>query len=294
MMGKQIGYSKGSAGATATSLLLIWVLNIASTSNVVHASPMIAEVDPVSEKCFKYIVPPDDDANMVFMAISSQEEYVVEDHFLTVVQTTCEGLAEGKKQEAMSNVVGEDIPEKVRGKIKRNSGASGVFLKIQKPGKPPLRNQMMMLNAPIIIRNVVKTAGGSGQGWNAPLGGFEVCFSYPNDKRDDEDFVKVLFDMDLLNDDDDDEKKKEKHKDVIKKDHVTPVEMNLEDAIDIAEDILDEFKYMEKRERRMRETAQSTNGRVKYFSYLSIAILLSVTYVQVTYLKSYFKKKKLM
>jgi hypothetical protein len=51
---------------------------------------------------------------------------------------------------------------------------------------------------------------------------------------------------------------------------------------------------MEKREARMRVTADSINSRVRWFGYLSVAVLLVVTYLQVTYLKQYFHKKKLM
>ena len=38
----------------------------------------------------------------------------------------------------------------------------------------------------------------------------------------------------------------------------------------------------------------SINARVRYFSYVSVAVLLVVTYIQVTYLKRYFRKKKLL
>lgn len=73
-----------------------------------------------------------------------------------------------------------------------------------------------------------------------------------------------------------------------------PLETSLDEIITKAEDILEEFKYMERRERRMRKTADSTNTRVRYFSYLSILVLLGVTLIQVLYLQSYFRKKKLM
>jgi p24 family protein delta-1 len=79
-----------------------------------------------------------------------------------------------------------------------------------------------------------------------------------------------------------------------KQQHLTPLEKSLDTSIQTANTILREMKYMEKRERRMKQTADSINSRMRYFSYLSIGILLLVTYLQVTYLKRYFHKKKLM
>ena len=79
-----------------------------------------------------------------------------------------------------------------------------------------------------------------------------------------------------------------------KKQHLTPLEEALDKSINAANTVIREMKYMEKREARMRVTADSINSRVQYFSYLSVAVLLGVTYVQVTYLKRYFHKKKLM
>lgn len=76
--------------------------------------------------------------------------------------------------------------------------------------------------------------------------------------------------------------------------HLTPLEMSLDESIRAATVVLREMDYMEQREARMRQTAESINTRVRWFSYLSVSILLSVTYIQVSYLKRYFHKKKLM
>ena len=76
--------------------------------------------------------------------------------------------------------------------------------------------------------------------------------------------------------------------------HLTPLEESLEKSIMAARNVLKEMDYMESREKRMRVTSDSINTRVQWFSYLSIGILLVVTYGQVTYLRRYFHKKKLM
>jgi len=76
--------------------------------------------------------------------------------------------------------------------------------------------------------------------------------------------------------------------------HLTPLAQQLDESVKSARTVIHEMQYMEKREARMRHTADSINDRVRYFSYISVAILLFVTYLQVTYLKRYFRKKKLL
>jgi hypothetical protein len=76
--------------------------------------------------------------------------------------------------------------------------------------------------------------------------------------------------------------------------HLTPLERSLDQSIASAQAVLREMRYMEKREQRMRQTSDNINRRVRYFSYLSIGVLLVVTYIQIGYLKRYFHKKKLL
>ena len=49
-----------------------------------------------------------------------------------------------------------------------------------------------------------------------------------------------------------------------------------------------------KREARMRETSESTGGRIKMFGYVSISVLLLLSFWQTVYLKSFFRSKKLL
>lgn len=81
---------------------------------------------------------------------------------------------------------------------------------------------------------------------------------------------------------------------ILKKDHLNPIEISFDEGISLAHSVIDEMHYMEKREIRMKKTTDGTNRRIRYFSYLSILILLGVTWVQIQYLKSYFKKKKVL
>ena len=51
---------------------------------------------------------------------------------------------------------------------------------------------------------------------------------------------------------------------------------------------------MRAREETMRNTNESTHGRVAFFSLLSLGILGALGGVQLTYMKRYFKAKKLI
>lgn len=123
------------------------------------------------------------------------------------------------------------------------------------------------------------------------LEGYGICFHNQDQYR----AVQVIFDI-LLSSEvvADDTSSKSKALDFEKGRHLTPLEQSLEESIASAQTILREMTYMEKRELRMRKTAESINLRVRYFSYLSVSVLLAVTYIQVSYLKRYFHKKKLM
>jgi hypothetical protein len=122
----------------------------------------------------------------------------------------------------------------------------------------------------------------------ANLEGYGICFSNADSAR----AVQIIMDVVLISeeilDEEDGDERFEKEK------HLTPLEESLDQSIAAANSVLREMQYMEKREQRMRKTAESINNRVRWFSYLSVSVLLTVTYIQVTYLKRYFHKKKLM
>jgi hypothetical protein len=118
-----------------------------------------------------------------------------------------------------------------------------------------------------------------------------VCF----DNTSAEEEVFIVFDVLLVSDEiEDDDEEEQDAKIDLKSKHLTPLEEQLKVSIGSAKAILNEMDYMEKREARMRRTADSINRNVRWFSYLSITILLTVSFLQVRYLKRYFRKKKIM
>jgi len=73
-----------------------------------------------------------------------------------------------------------------------------------------------------------------------------------------------------------------------------PLEVELKRLEELSESITHDFAYMRKREEQMRDTNESTNSRVLWFSLFSMGCLLGLATWQVLYLRRYFKAKKLI
>ncbi|KAG6576433.1 transmembrane emp24 domain-containing protein 10-like [Phytophthora cinnamomi] len=113
-------------------------------------------------------------------------------------------------------------------------------------------------------------------------GNYAVCFVNSNDKP-----VRVMLDF----------KHGVEAKDyteVAKREHLMPVEKELRKMEDTVDEIHREMLYMREREATMRNTNESTNSRVLWFSFFSIVVLLGMGVWQVMYLKKFFKSKKLI
>lgn len=221
---------------------------------------------------------------MVFMAVpadmkdNGEEWFVSQINQLTKARTEDEGLPKefpekpsAEFQKAMDEFVEEWDAE------------TGFELKIQKPRRPVLREHEFKWFEPIVLNWVVR----SHRTPEARLGGYSICF----EADDAEQTAHFIFDVVLVSDEIDDDATDGS---VLKKEHLTPLEINLARSISSATKVLNEMRYMESRETRMRHTSDSINTRVRYFSYASILILFGVTGIQVTYLKKYFKKKKIL
>lgn len=113
-------------------------------------------------------------------------------------------------------------------------------------------------------------------------GSYAVCFFNSNDNS-----VRTMLDF--------------KHgveakdySEVAKREHLMPVEKELRKMEDTVDEIHREMLYMREREAAMRNTNESTNSRVLWFSFFSIVVLLGMGVWQVLYLKKFFKSKKLI
>jgi len=73
-----------------------------------------------------------------------------------------------------------------------------------------------------------------------------------------------------------------------------PLEVELKRLEDLSEAIVKDFGFMRQREEEMRDTNESTNSRVLYFSIFSMLCLLGLATWQVLYLRQFFKSKKLI
>lgn len=73
-----------------------------------------------------------------------------------------------------------------------------------------------------------------------------------------------------------------------------PQEVTLRRVKELTEEVTNELNYLKLREERMRDTNESTNSRVKYFSVLIILSLLGLGAWQIQYLRHYFKVKHII
>ncbi|KAG0262569.1 vesicle coat component [Mortierella polycephala] len=73
-----------------------------------------------------------------------------------------------------------------------------------------------------------------------------------------------------------------------------PMEVELRKLEDMVQDILDDMDHLQRREERMRNTNESTNARVQWFSTLTMCVLVVLGMWQIFYLKRFFRKKRLI
>ncbi|KAJ6636788.1 Transmembrane emp24 domain-containing protein bai [Pseudolycoriella hygida] len=73
-----------------------------------------------------------------------------------------------------------------------------------------------------------------------------------------------------------------------------PLEVDLKRLEDLSDSIVQDFVHMRKQEEEMRDTNESTNNRVLFFSIFSMCCLLGLATWQVLYLRRFFKAKKLI
>lgn len=73
-----------------------------------------------------------------------------------------------------------------------------------------------------------------------------------------------------------------------------PAEVELKRIAEMTSEIAEHLQYLKAREARMRDTNESTNSRVKWFSILIVLSLLGLGTWQISYLRHYFKVKHII
>ncbi|CAK8566387.1 unnamed protein product [Lathyrus sativus] len=81
---------------------------------------------------------------------------------------------------------------------------------------------------------------------------------------------------------------------VAKKEKIEGVELELRKLDGAVEAIHQNLIYLKNRESDMREVSEATNGRVAWLSIMSLGVCVSVSVLQLWYLRRYFQKKKLI
>ncbi|GAA5832554.1 hypothetical protein JCM3766R1_003122 [Sporobolomyces carnicolor] len=76
--------------------------------------------------------------------------------------------------------------------------------------------------------------------------------------------------------------------------HTAPIEKEIRALSAALEDVKDEQEYIVVRERLHRDTAESTNDRVKYWSIVQTIMLAAVCGWQIFYLKRFFEVKRVV
>lgn len=79
-----------------------------------------------------------------------------------------------------------------------------------------------------------------------------------------------------------------------KSSHLKPLEIELQRVNDLVTNIHNELIYLDSREKISRITNDTTYSRVILFSCGSLVVLVVLSVVQVTYLKSFFRRKHLI
>jgi hypothetical protein len=255
-------------------------------------------------KCLTFNIPEDDDAHLIFVALPRFEDETeetlakakkVEEYF--VDQT----LQQSKLREKGSTLplrYPNPVPNDTAGLMKEflqmidsNGGSPGKCCKvvISNPDTGKTRTMESFYFTPIVLNHVRQMIGSDEDEMDVqPLGGYSICF---NNEVHSNGEVMMVMEAVMVNENPDEVENKPGFDPAA---HLTPLTQQLSESVSAANSVLKEMRHMEKRETKMRITSDSINVRVRYFSYISVAVLLAVTYVQVSYLKRYFQKKKIL
>jgi len=259
--------------------MLFITLLCLSALQLCQSYPIIFETDHNDRQCIDFNIPDGDDAHLLFIPLNDDIDETIEDWYVTQMSEITRH--ESKRFMKELDMAPSDIVAKTRGVAK-----SKVTVTVEQIGsRPPSSKTVNLTYFKLYKMQNIAEMLSKNKGWDKSRGQFSICITVRG-YRD----VRVLFDAIKISEYE--EKMNKRH--LVKKEHLTPIEEAFEEGITLAHSVIDEMFYMEKREIRMKQTTDGTNSRIRYFSYLSILVLLGVTWVQIQYLKNYFKKKKVL
>ena len=287
-------------------LSALWITLLRISRHAVEAYPVLIQLEEEGERCMRLLVPEDDDAHLIFLTLPSEDEQIdnlvmLESWYVDQVYNMTQ-----IRDESATNPVPKKLPN-TDSMPSELATAMSHFLESQGGNNSPVTVTLTDDSStggkfeysyrtkyfqPIVInriRHLNKKKKEDSERWeDEEMGGYELCFKNGAEEHSTQVILATVMVQEEIHG-----RAKPNHG-FDKDKHLTPLEENLDRSIQAAQNVLREMKYMEKREARMRQTAESINSRVRWFSYLSVSVLLAVTYIQVSYLKRYFRKKKLL
>jgi len=72
------------------------------------------------------------------------------------------------------------------------------------------------------------------------------------------------------------------------------LELEVRQLYDRSKGIINELEYQKEREVAFRNTSESTNARAAWFSVFQLVVIVISAFIQMQYLRVFFKKKKLI
>lgn len=260
----------------------------------VYAYPLIFSLNANEKKCFNYNIPEDDDATFLVVALPGDSE---SDSFLSVQDYYVEEFDKvtnefrARRRKKMFGKLSDELEEKI---AQENLTRKQVIFSYFREDSM-IDHQSLIFYRPYTLFNIADLSSQKGYDDYLPLDGFKLC--HHNLARDP---VTMMLDVshwsqskndDYADDTDDREVRKKK---IVKVEHITPLESNFKDVLLKMRRVVKEYDMIEAREHRNLKNDQFAQSVVSKFSYLGLVVLIITAWFQVRYLKSYFKKKKLL
>ena len=236
---------------------------------------------PISTQCLEMDIPDGDDAHLLFIPFNNDIDNVAEDWYVTQLSE----ISRHESSQFLQDLEQNKEPSAVKTNSRKTKSKSKVTVKVENSIETKKSTTFNLSYFKLTKMENIAEKLSSSKKWDESRGQYTVCFAVRG--RND---VRILFESVAMSE----YMERQQKRHLFKKEHLTPLEKAFDDGIAFANSVRDEMYYMEKREIRMKQTADGTNSRLKYFSLLSICVLLSVTYLQVSYLKNYFRKKKIL